>query len=145
MTVVTQTVARLLLLPTLMAAMAILVKGYSDTGDGFSAGVVAAFAVLLQYVAFGYRDVARYLPVHLAPAVTFVGLLLSFLVVFGPGLWGTPPVTHFPPPGAEVIHLGTLELHSALLFDVGVFLLVLGFTVHTMSTIAHAAEAQQSR
>ncbi len=36
--------ARLLLLPSWMIAFAILIKGYSDSGDGFSAGVIAAWA-----------------------------------------------------------------------------------------------------
>ena len=42
--------ARLLLLPTWMIAFAILVKGYSDSGDCFSAGVMAALGVIMQYV-----------------------------------------------------------------------------------------------
>ena len=49
----TRTVARLLLLPTLVTALAILVKGYTQPGDGFSAGVVAALGVLLQLMVFG--------------------------------------------------------------------------------------------
>jgi hypothetical protein len=40
--VVTRAVARLLYLPTLLVAAAILVKGFVETGDGFSAGVVGA-------------------------------------------------------------------------------------------------------
>lgn len=39
--VMTQMVARLLLAPSLIAAIAILVKGYTQPGDGFSAGAVA--------------------------------------------------------------------------------------------------------
>jgi multicomponent Na+:H+ antiporter subunit A len=55
---------KLLLLPTLMAAVAILVKGYAEPGDGFSAGVVAALGILLQYLAFGREQVERLLPVR---------------------------------------------------------------------------------
>src|SRR3712207_5601760 len=46
--VVTRAIARLLYLPTLLVAAAILVKGFVETGDGFSAGVVGALGVLLR-------------------------------------------------------------------------------------------------
>lgn len=133
-------IARLLLAPALMLAAALLVKGYGDAGDGFSAGAVAGMAVLLQYLALGRREVERLLPVRHAQAVAFAGLLLAFLVAFAPALWGHAPLTHAPAPGAHVIELGSLELHSALLYDVGVFLLVFGFVVHVASLLAHAAE-----
>ena len=57
-TILTQTVARLLLLPTVVAALAILIKGYAEPGDGFSAGVVAALGVLLQHLALGREALA---------------------------------------------------------------------------------------
>jgi multisubunit Na+/H+ antiporter MnhB subunit len=139
-TILTQTIARLLLLPIFVAAIALLVKGYESTGDGFSAGVIAAIGVLLQYLAFGYRDVERQLHLRFAPEVAFSGLLLALLVVFLPVARGDPILTHLPQPGAEVVHLGTLELHTAVLFDVGVFLLVFGFAVTTMHIIAMTAD-----
>lgn len=140
MTVLTQMMARLLLLPILTVALAVLVKGYADTGDGFSAGVIAATGVLLQYIAFDYWTVERHLPIRYAPGFAVAGLLLAFLVGFLPALSGEPVFSHFPPPNAEVTTIGSLELHSAVLFDVGVFLIVLGFTVHVMSLFAHMVD-----
>ena len=142
-TVLTRLVSRLLLLPVLLTALAVLVKGYSSPGDGFSAGVIAAVGVLLQYVAFGYRRVERRLPLRLAPLLAQVGLLLALLVTFLPLLWGAPVLTHWPPAGAEVLHLGSLEIITALAFDVGVFLLVFGFSLGVIDAIAHTWERQQ--
>lgn len=136
----TQAIARLLLAPTLMIALAILVKGYSDVGDGFNAGVVAALGVLAQYLAFGARETERRLPVWLAPAFAVGGLAIALLTAFAPILAGDPVLTHAPAPGAHVVHLGTLELLTAVLFDVGVFLLVLGAAVGIIHAIAAAAE-----
>ena len=141
-TVLTRGIAVLLLLPIFMTALAVLVKGYAAPGDGFSAGVIAGIGVLLQYVAFGYRRAERMLPVRVAPPLAVTGLVLSLLVAFVPVLLGRPVMTHFPPPGATVIHLGTLEIITAVLFDVGVFLLVLGFTVGVIGAIAHTIEEQ---
>ncbi len=139
--VMTQMVSRLLLLPTLVAAAAVLVKGYVDTGDGFNAGVIAALGVLLQYVAFGYREAERLLPIRYAPIGGVVGgLLIALAVAFLPVASGQPILTHSPPPGAKVIHLGTLEILSAVVFDVGVFLLVFGFITGAMRMIARVAD-----
>lgn len=142
-TVLTRVVARLLLAPTFVVATAVLVKGYADTGDGFNAGVIAAIGVLLQYVAFGYREADRLLPVrHAAAAGLLGGLLLSFAVAFVPVLRGAPIFTHAPRPGEAVIHLGTLEILTAVAFDVGVFLLVFGFVVGAIDIIARAADGR---
>ena len=138
----TQMVARLLLAPAFAVAVAVLVKGYADVGDGFSAGVIAALGILLQYVAFGWREAERLLPVRFAPAVAFGGLLLALVVAFAPALWGEEAFTHYPRPGNEPIHVGTLELITAVAFDVGVFLLVFGAAV---GAIRYAAQAGERR
>ena len=139
-TVLTRMVARLLLVPVLMVAAAILIKGYVDVGDGFAAGVIAALGVLLQYLAFGRAAVERVLPVRHAPKLAIGGLLVALAVAFIPVLGGQAPLQHAPAPGAEVIHLGTLELLTAVAFDAGVFALVLGMVVATIDLIASTVE-----
>ena len=141
--VLTRTVAKLLLLPTLVAAFAILVKGYTQPGDGFSAGVVAGLGVVLQYLAFGREEAERLPVVRHAGVVAFVGLLLSLLVGLAPLLLGDPILTHYPPPGAKVLHFGTLEALTAVLFDVGVFLLVFGFAVGTVGMLSRSVADEE--
>lgn len=143
-TVMTRAVARLLLAPTFVVALAILVKGYSDVGDGFNAGVIAGLGILMQYLAFGYREVERLLPVRLVSLGAVAGLLLALAVTFGPILWGDPPLTHLPAPGADVVRLGTLELVTAVVFDIGVFLLVFGAVVGIIRAIALARARRAS-
>ena len=138
---VTQEVARLLYLPTFVVAAAILVKGFVQTGDGFSAGVVGALGVLLRYLAFGHEEAKRLPAVRHATTIAFSGLLLALGVASAPLLLGDAVLTHYPPSGTEPIHLGTIELMSAVLFDIGVFLLVFGFSVGVVSFFARAGEA----
>ena len=83
-TVLTRGVARLLLAPVVMVALAVLVKGYVDVGDGFAGGIVAALGLLLQYVAFGRRRSSRALPVRHAPRLAVAGLLITLAVAFVP-------------------------------------------------------------
>ncbi len=135
-TLLTRTVAKLLLLPTVVASLAIPIKGYAEPGDGFSAGVVAALGVLLQYLALGRSEAGKLWPVPRAGRIALVGLLVALAVAATPLFLGEPVLTHFPPPGGGVIYLGTLELITAVLFDVGVFLLVFGFAVGTIGAFA---------
>lgn len=140
--VLTQMVARGLLAPTLVVAAAILVKGYTDVGDGFSAGIVAALGVLLQFLAFGRSAVVAALPIRHAPAVALAGLSVGVMLFVAPLLLGGAPLEHWPPPGESPIHVGSLELITAVVFDVGVFLLVLGAAVTIIDALAAAAEQE---
>jgi len=72
------------------------------------------------------------------------GLLLPLAFPFFGVARGDPPVTHVPPAGAHVVHLGTLELITAVAFDVGVFVLVtasLVVLVHQLSRLVSEREA----
>jgi multisubunit Na+/H+ antiporter MnhB subunit len=134
-------VAPRLLGPAVMVAAAIIVKGYTDVGDGFSAGVIVALAISLRYVAFGPAGAERSLPVlRHAPVIAAGGLLLALAVGFLPVAFGDPPFTHAPGPGQEVIKLGTLELITAVAFDIGVFLLVCGVLVTLVHHLAQLVE-----
>ena len=130
--------ARMLLLPTWMIAFAVLVKGYSDSGDGFSAGVIAALAVIMQYVTFGTAIAEKLRPVRYARQIAMAGLLLALSVAFVPVLRGQPIMTHYPGPGRDPIHLGSLELTTPFVFDIGVFLLVMGVCIGIFDLLAHA-------
>jgi multisubunit Na+/H+ antiporter MnhB subunit len=131
--------ARLVLGPALMVAAAILIKGYVDVGDGFSAGVVVALAVALQYIAFGPARAEKALPaLRFAPGVAVAGLLVALATGFLPLLAGDPPFTHLPPPGVSPVHIGTAELMTGVLLDFGVFLLVVGVLVTLLHHLARS-------
>jgi multisubunit Na+/H+ antiporter MnhB subunit len=139
--VVLEVVAPRLLGPALMFAVAIIVKGYGDVGDGFSAGVIVALALGIRYVTWGTERTERGLPIlRHAPALAAVGLLLSLADGFFGVLSGNPPFTHEPGPGEDVVKLGTLELITAVAFDVGLFLLVASALVVLIHNLARLAQ-----
>jgi multisubunit Na+/H+ antiporter MnhB subunit len=136
-------VAPRLLGPALMVAAAIIVKGYTDVGDGFSAGVIVALAIALRYVALGREATERGLPVlEHAPVIAAGGLLAALAVGFFPVALGDAPFTHFPRAGEDVIHIGTLELITAVAFDLGLFLLVAGTLVTLVHQLADLVEGE---
>ena len=141
MSVILEVVCPRLLGPAVMVAAAIIVKGYGDAGDGFSAGVVVALAVALRYVTLGAERAERSLPVlRYAPAVAVSGLLFALAIGFFPVILGEPPLTHYPRAGDPVAAIGTLELTTAVAFDVGVFLLVAGSLVELIHQLARLVE-----
>lgn len=135
-TILTRTMSRLLFVPTLVTAIAVLVKGYASAGDGFSAGVIAGSGVIIQFIAFGPGEsMRRYPSLRRAPLLAWSGLLLGLATAFAPLLWGDPIMTQYPRPNEPVPHLGLLAFHTAVLFDAAVFLLVFGFIVSVLGVI----------
>ena len=143
MTLPTRILSRLLLAPLLVLAVAMLVKGYTDVGDGFAAGVLAAIGFVLQDIAFGHREAEALLPVRWAYRLALGGLALALAVAIAPMLAGEAILTHHPEPGVSAVKVGTLELITPVLFDVGVCLLVLGTVVSGLHLLAEAGQEDQ--
>jgi multicomponent K+:H+ antiporter subunit A len=124
-----------------LIAVFLLLRGHDLPGGGFVGGLTMAIAILLQYMAGGARWVEARLRVH---PLRWMGLGLLLAAATGAGAWlaGLPFLTslsldvHLPLIGA--IHLG-----SVLLFDVGVFALVLGATVLMLIALAHQSIRSQ--
>jgi multisubunit Na+/H+ antiporter MnhB subunit len=132
-----ETVAPRLLGPALMVAAALIVRGYADVGDGFSAGVIVALAVALRYVVLGQEHAERDLPIlRRAPMAIALGLLIAIVSGFFGIALGDPPFTHLPPPGDPVVKIGKLELITAVAFDIGLMLAVVGSLVMLMHHLA---------
>ena len=140
--VLTVAAARLLMAPILVVAAAVLVKGYADVGDGFSAGVIAALGIVLQYLALGREEAERLLALRLIGPAVFVALLGALAVALIPLVRGDALLEHAPAPGAHVVGLGTIELITAVAFDVAIFVLVLAAVVGIVRAIAHVAEGE---
>lgn len=115
-------------------AVFLLLRGHDLPGGGFVAGVTMAVAFILQYMARGTNWVEthlRILPVRWIGA----GLLLAGTtgVVW---LFDRPFLTSSFG-YLEIPLIGSIPLASALLFDLGVFCLVVGATVLMLIAIAH--------
>jgi multicomponent K+:H+ antiporter subunit A len=118
-----------------LAAAYLLLRGHDLPGGGFAAGVTMAVAFILQYMARGtvwVEDRLRILPVRWMGA----GLLIAAGVGAAAWLFARPFLTSSFS-YAEVPLLGAVPLASALLFDIGVFVLVVGATVLMLIAIAH--------
>ena len=116
-------------------AVYIFMRGHDLPGGGFSAGLTLSIAFLLQYLAGGTRwaeDRIRILPLRWMGA----GLLTAVTTGVGAWFFGYPFLTsHFQ--YLEVPLIGKVPAATALLFDLGVFMLVVGSTVLILVALAH--------
>jgi multicomponent K+:H+ antiporter subunit A len=133
-------VTRVLMPIALMVGLYIFLRGHNEPGGGFVAGLVVAIALLMQYMASGFawtQDRQR-IEYH-----TLIGFGVIIAGVTGAGAWvfGRPFLTsaytyvHLPP-------IEEFELATAMLFDLGVFLTVLGavmLMLYSLSRIARFA------
>ncbi len=119
----------------LLLAVHLFLRGHDLPGGGFAAGIVVAIAFLLQYMASGARWVEERLEI-LPIAWVGVGLLTAALAGAGAWLFGRP----FLASGFQYVDLpvlGRVPLASAVIFDIGVLVLVVGATVLMLVALAH--------
>jgi multicomponent K+:H+ antiporter subunit A len=122
------TFSRLLLPLALLVSVYIFLRGHNLPGGGFIAGLVTAIALILQYLTNGVVWTKKRLPAaQTHPLITW-GLLVALLTGVGSWLFGRPFLTsafgHWSLP-----LVGEFELASAMAFDLGVYLVVVGATL----------------
>ncbi|KYF61852.1 cation:proton antiporter [Sorangium cellulosum] len=128
-------IARLLLPVSVLVAAHFLLRGHNEPGGGFVAGLVVAIAMLMQYMVSG----ALWLEARarLRPARWIaVGLLLGAITGLGALAVGYPFLTTHTA-HASLPLVGEVHLPSATFFDLGVFAVVVGATLLTLTALAH--------
>jgi multicomponent K+:H+ antiporter subunit A len=121
----------------------LLLRGHDLPGGGFAAGVTLAIGFLLQYLAGGARWVEerlRILPVRWIA----LGLLFAMGTGLGAMLFGYPYLTSWFR-YTDLPFVGPVPTASVLLFDLGVFGLVVGATVLILIAIAHQSLRLRAR
>lgn len=108
--------------------------GHNNPGGGFIAGLMTASAFALVYMIFG-QATARQIMRFSYPVLIAVGILLAALTgSIGP-LVGDPFFTHYFD-YFTIPLIGEVELTTAVPFDFGVYLVVIGTTLAATLTIA---------
>jgi len=128
---------RLLLPMAMMVGVYIYLRGHNLPGGGFVAGLVFAIAYLMQYMASGYSwSHARQRYDH--HILIGWGVLIATLSGVGAWAFGLPFLTS----GFEYVNFWPLEefeLATAAIFDLGVFLCVLGAILLALASLSRLA------
>ncbi len=133
-------VTRVLMPIAIVVGIYIFLRGHNQPGGGFVAGLVISIALLMQYMAsgFAWTQARKRIEYH-----TMIGWGVVIAGLTGAGSWlaGKPFLTsaftyvHLPP-------IEEFELATAMLFDLGVFVTVLGavmLMLYSLSRIARYA------
>lgn len=132
-------VATRLLLPlAILVGVYIFLRGHNQPGGGFIAGLVISIAILMQYMASGFEwtDQRRRIDEH---ALIAFGVLIAAATGLGSLLFGAPLFTsafgyfHLP-------IIGTVELATAMAFDLGVAMTVVGAVMLALAELSHVAQ-----
>ncbi|WP_100010871.1 Na(+)/H(+) antiporter subunit B [Lentibacillus sediminis] len=116
-------------------AIYLLIAGHNAPGGGFVGGLLTAGAVLLMYMAYGTEAVEKMIPINFTTLVP-IGLAVAVGTGVGSFIFNQPFLSHtfgyftFP-------IFGEIELATAMLFDVGVYLTVVGVVMTIILTIAN--------
>ena len=117
----------------LLFSLFLLFAGHNAPGGGFVGGLVAGAAFVLRYVEGGASSVVRAAPV---PANVLIGVGLTVAVGTGVASWlGGEQFLESAKVEVAIPLLGTVKATSALLFDIGVYLVVVGLVVGLLTTL----------
>jgi len=134
--------ARLVLPLALLVSTYIFWRGHNLPGGGFIAGLITAAGLVLQYMAMGKEQAEALLHGRAGRRFTTwigAGLGIAALTGIGAFAFGRPFLTsaHGHP---YVALLGELPLASAALFDLGVYVTVVGATLLMLSVLGAASK-----
>jgi len=111
----------------------IFLRGHNLPGGGFIAGLVTAVALILQYVASGVQWTQSRLPLNYQ-AIAGLGVVVAGLTGVGSWLFDRPFLTsafgYF-----DIPLIGEIELATAMLLDLGVYLTVVGATLLILANL----------
>ncbi len=130
-------VARVVIHILLIFSVFLLLKGHNEPGGGFIAGLMASVSIVLIYITYDIETVKKIMPISY-PAMIALGLFFAAGMGLGGIVLGYPFLTQTF--GYFYIPLvGEIELATALIFDIGVFLTVVGATLLIISSIGEGS------
>ncbi|MCD2192649.1 Na+/H+ antiporter subunit A [Actinomycetospora endophytica] len=123
-----------LVFPTIMVlSVYFLFAGHNAPGGGFAGGLLAGLALVVRYVAGGRYELGEAAPVE-AGTLLGAGLLLAGLSGFG-GLLLGGEVLQTAVLQLDLPVLGHVKLVSSLVFDIGVYLIVVGLVLDILRSL----------
>lgn len=131
--VMLQTATKLVFFIIFLFSIHIFFVGHYTPGGGFVGGLLTTGAIVLLLLAFDLKTVQKALPFNFT-IVSAIGLLLAFGTAAGSIFFNVPFFTHAYDDFTLPL-FGVTSLHTAMIFDAGVYLVVVGSTVTMIQTI----------
>ncbi|MBX9472800.1 Na+/H+ antiporter subunit A [Microcella sp.] len=135
-----EVVVRLTFHAIVVLSLYLLFAGHNLPGGGFVGGLVAGLALVGRYLAGGRYELGVALPVG-AGAVLGTGLIIAAGAALVPVFFGAPPLTSTYWE-ADVWLLGEIEFVTSTIFDIGVYLIVIGLVLDVLRSLGAEVDRQ---
>ena len=134
--IILQTATRVTVFIIFLFSIRLFFSGHYYAGGGFIAGLMTSAAIVLCLIAFGLETVRNVFPINYR---ILIGIGLLFAVGTGVlGLFNHEPfLTHYFD-DFNLPLLGETSLHTATLFDLGVYFVVVGVTMTIIQSIGES-------
>lgn len=131
--IIFQTIARQALYVVMVFSLFLLGRGHNEPGGGFIGGLMTSAAIVIQYLAFNLEMVRKALPFD-GKILVALGLLFAAVTglgtMFAYGIFMTHSFAHIMVP-----FFGKVELTTAFVFDLGVYLVVVGGVITIITAV----------
>ncbi|MBB5830480.1 multicomponent Na+:H+ antiporter subunit A [Brachybacterium aquaticum] len=139
--VILEVITRIVFPMMMMFSVYLLMAGHNLPGGGFAGGLVAGLALAVRYLAGGRYELSEAMPLQ-AGFVLGAGMALAVASGVLPVFFGGTIFAQVTPV-VDVPLLGELKFPIALLFDLGVYLVVVGVMLDFLRTLGAQIDQQQ--
>ncbi|MGV9767981.1 Na+/H+ antiporter subunit A [Microbacterium sp. NPDC003461] len=138
--IILEVVVRILFHTIIVVSIYLLFAGHNLPGGGFAGGLVAGMALVMRYVAGGRWELGAAAPGD-AGQLLGVGMILAVGTALAPMLFGLDPLTRAVWE-ADLPVVGHIEFVSSTIFDMGVYLVVIGLVLDVLRSLGAEVDKQ---
>ena len=140
--IILEVIVRILFHTIIVVSIFLLFAGHNLPGGGFAGGLVAGMALVMRYIAGGRWELGAAAPTD-AGRLLGTGLILAVGTAVVPLFFGMAPLTstfwEWEIPG-----IGHMEFVTSTVFDVGVYLVVIGLVLDVLRSLGAEVNRQSA-
>ncbi len=135
-----EVIVRILFHTIIVVSIFLLFAGHNLPGGGFAGGLVAGMALVMRYIAGGRYELGAAAPTDAGKFLGY-GMLLAVGTALVPIFFGQAPLTSSFME-AELPIVGHIELGTPMVFDLGVYLVVIGLVLDVLRSLGAEVDRQ---
>lgn len=138
--IILEVIVRILFHTIIVVSLYVLFAGHNLPGGGFAGGLIAGMALVMRYVAGGRYELGAAAPAD-AGRLLGAGMAIAVSCAIVPLLFGLAPLQSWFWE-ATVPILGHIEFVTSTLFDIGVYLVVIGLVLDVLRSLGAEVDRQ---
>ena len=135
-----EVIVRVLFHTIIVVSIYLLFAGHNLPGGGFAGGLMAGMALVMRYIAGGRYELGAAAPTD-AGRLLGAGMTLAIACAVVPLLFGAAPLTSYFWE-ADIPVIGHVEFVTSTLFDIGVYLVVIGLVLDVLRSLGGEVDRQ---